>query len=268
MTVMEENSADVLVIDSDKGFCKKARQELKKSENLDCSATANKGDKGLELIFKYEPDFLVMDLILPHLDGISILDELSNEKMIDEINIIILSSFLSKKLLSILQNYEIDYFMSKPADFDTVKKRINDLKRDYRSQNLESLIKESSYKDSKQAEINLEITDLLDEFGVPANIRGYLYLRNAIYLSITDIGLVNSITKELYPAIADNFSTAASRVERAIRHAIKVAWERGNQQLIDEYFGYSISETIGRPTNAQFIAKVADNFRLKNNIIN
>lgn len=265
---MEENLENVLVIDSDEKFCKKAKRELKKSENLNCSATTTKGDKGLELIFKKGPDFLVMDLILPHLDGISILDELKEKEMIDEINIIIFSSFLSKKVLNILQDYEIDYFMSKPADFDNVKKRIKDLSKDYKPNSFSKLIEEASIKDNKEAELNLEITDLLDEFGVPANIRGYLYLRNAIYLSITDLDLINSITKKLYPTIADNFSTAASRVERAIRHAIKVAWERGNQKLIDEYFGYSISETIGRPTNAQFIAKVADNFRLRNNIIN
>jgi two-component system response regulator (stage 0 sporulation protein A) len=264
---MSKNAKHVVIIDQDEEFCQKFKTELNEAEDFQCHATANDGHDGLKLIFQEDPDYVLMDLILPHLDGLSILDELEEEDKLEEVNVVVLSSFLNNQMLKILQNYEIDYFMSKPVDIECVKNRIEDLDQDYNLSSYESMLSESKKQSKHDVNINLEITDLLDKFGVPANIRGYLYLRNAIYLSITDLELVNSITKRLYPQIADNFSTVASRVERAIRHAIKVAWERGNRDMISEYFGYSISETIGRPTNAQFIAKVADDFRLRNNII-
>ena len=267
MNTYQSNQKDILIIDQDEEFCKKFKEELKEEKNFTCAATANDGHEGLKLIFKEDPDYIIMDLILPHLDGVSLLDEMREEGIIDDVNIIVLSSFLSEQMLRILRSYEIDYFMSKPADLGSVTNRIKDLEKDEEVKNFVTKISEEPSDKSSEININLEITNLLDEFGVPANIRGYLYLRNAIYLSITNLELVNSITKKLYPEIAQNFSTAASRVERAIRHAIKVAWERGNQKLIDEYFGYSISKKIGRPTNAQFIAKVADDFRLRNNLI-
>ena len=262
-----KNLKEVVIIDQDEEFCNKFKTELNQSENFVCAATASDGHDGLKKIFREDPDYVLMDLILPYLDGLSVLDELREENKIEDVNIIVLSSFLNKKMVKILQKYEIDYFMSKPADFTCIKNRIEDLHSDYTLSKYDSKISEQMKREDDMANINLEITGLLDEFGVPANIRGYLYLRNAIYLSITNLELVNSITKMLYPQIAENFSTAASRVERAIRHAIKVAWERGNKEKISEYFGYSISETIGRPTNAQFMAKVADDFRLRNNMI-
>lgn len=265
--MFKNDLTEVVIVDQDQDFTQEFKQELKESEKLECVATANDGYSGLELILKEDPDNVVIDLILPHMDGLSILDRLYEKNIITDLNIIILSSFLNEQMIKLLQNYDIDYFMSKPVDLDCVKNRIMDLNKDFDFKNYSKKVTESSAKENKEANINLEITNLLDEFGVPANIRGYLYLRNAIYLSISDLNLVNSITKKLYPEIADNFSTESNRVERAIRHAIKVAWERGNQNKITDYFGYSISETIGRPTNAQFIAKVADNFRLKNNMI-
>ena len=258
---------EVVIVDQDQNFTQKFKQELKGSEKLECVATANDGYSGLETILEEDPDHVVIDLILPNIDGLSILDRLQEENIIDELNVIILSSFLNEKMINLLQNYEIDYFMSKPVDLACVKSRIKDLNKNYDFKQYSKKVSDQSAKENKNNNINLEITSLLDEFGVPANIRGYLYLRNAIFLSISDLNLVNSITKKLYPKIAIKFSTESNRVERAIRHAIKVAWERGNQSKIAEYFGYSISETIGRPTNAQFIAKVADNFRLKNNMI-
>ena len=265
---MQKNDlTEVIIVDQDQDFTKKFKQELNDSEKLECIATANDGYSGLELILEEDPDHVVIDLILPNMDGLSILDRLQEENIIDDFNVIILSSFLNEKMINLLQNYEIDYFMSKPVDLTCVKRRIKDLNKDYDFTQYAQKVAEPAMEEDKNTVINLEITNLLDEFGVPANIRGYLYLRNAIFLSISDLNLVNSITKKLYPEIADKFETESNRVERAIRHAIKVAWERGNQRKIAEYFGYSISETIGRPTNAQFIAKVADNFRLKNNMI-
>lgn len=265
--MIKNDLTEVVIVDQDEDFTQQFKQELKDSEKLECVATANDGYSGLELILEEDPDHVIIDLILPHMDGLSILDRLDDKNKINELNIIILSSFLNEQMIKLLQNYEIDYFMSKPVDLDCIKRRIKDIDQNYDLKEYSQEVRESSVEENNMMKINLEITSLLDEFGVPANIRGYLYLRNAIYLSISDLNLVNSITKKLYPTIADNFSTESNRVERAIRHAIKVAWERGNQNRITEYFGYSISETIGRPTNAQFIAKVADNFRLKNNMI-
>ncbi|MCF8002209.1 MAG: sporulation transcription factor Spo0A [Halanaerobiales bacterium] len=265
---MQKNDlTEIVIVDQDEDFTQKFKQELKDSEKLQCIATANDGHSGLELIVEKDPDHVVIDLILPHMDGLSILDRLQEKNKINELNIIVLSSFLNEQMIKLLQNYEIDYFMSKPIDLDCVKRRIKDIDQNYDLKQYSQKVKEQSAEENKNVILNLEITNLLDEFGVPANIRGYLYLRNAIFLSISDLNLVNSITKKLYPEIAVKFETESNRVERAIRHAIKVAWERGNQRKIAEYFGYSISETIGRPTNAQFIAKVADNFRLKNNMI-
>ncbi|MGM0445330.1 MAG: sporulation transcription factor Spo0A [Bacillota bacterium] len=263
----KETKNNVVIIDQDEDLCQRFKQELEEMEEFSCSGTANDGQSGLELIYENKPDYIIMDLILPHLDGVSVLDELEEDKLIEDLNILVLSSFLNEKMLKILQNYQIDYFMSKPADFKCVKDRIKDLESDYTTKKFTGGYIKETREESNSLEINQDITNLLDNFGMPANIRGYKFLRNAIYLSVVKVDLINSITKKLYPKIAENFNTEASRVERAIRHAIKVAWERGNQKMLDDYFGYSISETIGRPTNAQFIAKVADNFRLKNNLI-
>ncbi len=243
------------------------KKEFKDLERFNCCGIANDGESGLELIYDKKPDYIIMDLILPHLDGVSVLDELKEDKLIEDLNILVLSSFLNEKMLKILQNYQIDYFMSKPADFKCIKERIKDLNTSYSNNEFSGGYIKESNEDNIFLKINQDITDLLDKFGIPANIMGYKYLRKAIFLSIKKDELINSITKKLYPQIAKMYETEASRVERAIRHAIKVSWERGNQKLLDNYFGYSISETIGRPTNAQFIAKVADNFRLQNNLI-
>ena len=228
---------EVVIVDQDQNFTQKFEQEIKDSKKLECVATANDGYSGLETILKEDPDHVVIDLILPNMDGLSILDRLQEENIIDDLNVIILSSFLNEKMINLLQNYEIDYFMSKPVDLACVKRRNKDLNKNYDFKQYSKEVSEPSAEENKNININLEITSLLDEFGVPANIRGYLYLRNAIFLSISDLNLVNSITKKLYPEIAIKFSTESNRVERAIRHAIKVAWERGNQSKIADYFG-------------------------------
>lgn len=263
----EKTRNDLLVIDRDKGFCNELSNLLKKEAKFDEVSMVHNGQTGLKRIVKEKPDYLIMDLILPKLDGMSILDELKEEELIRDTKIVIVTSFLNNQMFKILRKYDVDYFMIKPVKVKYVIKRIKDLSLKYSYNDKSDFVKEGVVNNQEGNKLNLKITKLLDEFGIPANIRGYLYLRKAIFLSFKNQGLITSITKKLYPKIATMFSTKPSRVERAIRHAIKVAWERGNQEKIDQYFGYCISETIGRPTNAQFIAKVSDNFRLQNGMI-
>ena len=202
-----------------------------------------------------EVDVLLIDLFLPHCDGMRVIEELKtkNDKYRLPKKIIVMTQFVSSFITSKLNQFKVDYVLAKPIDFVSLYEIImyNDNVSSNKSKN-EDII-----------DLDTEITSILHEIGVPAHIKGYLYIREAITMVYENIDLLGAITKILYPEIAQKYFTTASRVERAIRHAIEVAWIRGNVEAISDIFSYTISYNKSKPTNSEFIAMIADKLRLE-----
>ena len=217
------------------------------------------GSKVVEYVEKFNPDFVVMNLFMTKIDAIGVMSKVKNMTNIST-QFIIISNFINQNLEKEIINSGASYIMIKPFETVELAERIIKI---FRSNN-EVYIKIDNDKD-----IEIKVTEILHHLGVPAHIKGYHYLRNSIVKSIYDPEIINSITKELYPSVAKNFKTTSSRVERAIRHAIEVAWDRGDLDVLSSYFGYTISNLKGKPTNSEFIAMISDRLRLqmKSNVI-
>ncbi|SDI96417.1 sporulation transcription factor Spo0A [Salimicrobium halophilum] len=226
--------------------------------DLEVAGTAYNGRDCLEMVEEKKPDVLVLDIIMPHLDGIAVLQELRKEN--SKMDVIVLTAFGQEEVTKKAGNLGASYFMMKPFDLDQLVEQIRQMKR-----NKDPIQRAVgvSYQESKKPDLDTSITHIIHEVGVPAHIKGYMYLREAITMVYQDIELLGSITKILYPEIAKKFNTTASRVERAIRHAIEVAWNRGSIEAISSLFGYTISSSKAKPTNSEFIAMVADRLRLE-----
>lgn len=221
-------------------------------------ARPKNGNSLLEAIKNETPDVAVIDAVMPNLDAIGLIKTLnsSNYKMP---YIIVVSSFDNQFVERTVMELGASYFMRKPFEAKALAERINTI-MGYSSAS------ETGYSlHSVTAQINLEvtITDIIHQIGVPAHIKGYHYLREAIMLSVNDSQMLESVTKVLYPTVAKKFSTTPSRVERAIRHAIEIAWDRGDIDTLNSFFGYTIDVGKGKPTNSEFIALIADKINLK-----
>jgi len=213
-------------------------------------------------------DILILDVFMPNFDGIKVLQELRQNATKYKVpkKIVMITAFASEKITRKISEFGVDYLIVKPINFTNLLEVLNDMKD---SNQDESLSTNFSFKNlskelinKKHFDLDTEITSLLHEIGVPAHIRGYLYLRDSIKMVYNSIEILGSITKKLYPDIARKYSTTSSRVERAIRHAIEVAWLRGNVDSISEIFSYTISYHKSKPTNSEFIAMIADRLRL------
>lgn len=209
---------------------------------------------------------------MPHLDGLGVLEKLSKNANPDQPTIIMLSAVGQDKITQRAISLGAEYYVVKPFDIELLIKRIREIKFYKPEPQKDTFVTRDSkkmYIDVDPAKVgsdqNLEalVTNLIHEVGVPAHIKGYQYLREAIMMVIKDIDVINQITKSLYPQIASKFNTTPSRVERAIRHAIEVAWGRGDQKTVEKIFGYTISASKGKPTNSEFIAMIADKLRLE-----
>lgn len=239
---------------------------IKSDDELQVVGTAKDGEEAYGMIKDKEPDVVLLDIVMPKLDGLSVMDKIKNDRNIKKHPaFIMISAIGQEKITEDAFALGADYYIMKPFDNDTVLSRIKYVKK--RSSRLAGEIKKiNAYeKQEEYTERNLEseVTGIIHEIGVPAHIKGYQYLREAIIMSVMDIEMLNSITKILYPTIAKKYQTTPSRVERAIRHAIEVAWSRGKMDTIDELFGYTINNGKGKPTNSEFIALIADKIRLE-----
>ena len=219
-----------------------------------------KDGKSLILKIKKEkPDIVLADVFMPNLDILSVLEELNKSDIKPLPLVMAMSSFDNERLERELLEAGVTYYFLKPFDINTMAERIIALSGWERKQS-PLVVRNNVVSDS---DLELMITDIIHEIGVPAHIKGYHYLRESIILSVKNSEYVNSITKLLYPTVAKNHNTTASRVERAIRHAIEVAWDRGNLDVLNSYFGYTIQNERGKPTNSEFIAMISDKLRLK-----
>lgn len=209
------------------------------------------GLKVMEYIKKFSPDFVVMNLFMPKIDAIGVMSKV--EKNINNPKFIIISNFVNQDIEKEIINSGASYMMIKPFETSELAERILNIFKLNCNQN----------KNENNGDIEIKVTEILHQLGVPAHIKGYHYLRNSIIKSIDNPDIINAITKELYPSVARNFQTTSSRVERAIRHAIEVAWDRGDLDTLSSYFGYTISSLKGKPTNSEFIAMISDKLRLQ-----
>lgn len=213
----------------------------------------------LKAIKEHSPDVILADVFMPGLDILGVLDGIKKLKLQNEPLVMAMSAFDNTRLEKELLDGGVDYYFLKPFDASTVAERIIQLSG-RKNQNVPLVIRNTAISDPQ---LEVMITDIMHQIGVPAHIKGYHYLREAIILSIKNTELVNSVTKLLYPTVAKNHATTASRVERAIRHAIEVAWDRGDLDVLNAYFGYTIQNERGKPTNSEFIAMISDKLRLK-----
>lgn len=265
----------ILVADDNKEFRDILVEFLSSNDDFEVVGTASDGIETLKLVEEVDADILILDIIMPHIDGIEVLDRMKNIEKEQLPKVIILSAVGQDKIIQNALNSGAEYYFLKPFDFEVFIKRIRDLinKESNASILRENLIVNSKDKSidsiltetSKNKEADLEsiVTRIIREIGVPAHIKGYLYLREGIIMVIEDMDYLGSITKELYPHIALKFNTTASRVERAIRHSIEVAWTRGNVDTINKLFAYSGDENRSKPTNSEFIALIADKIRME-----
>lgn len=236
---------------------------LNNEKDIEVIGVAYDGRKCLELLNELNPDVLLLDIIMPHKDGLAVLQTLRENKSNKKFpNVIMLTAFGQEEVMKKAVEYGATYFILKPFDFNHLVAKIKELNG--KQEQKKGVIAEPVRPVQKETEsIETSITNIMHDIGVPAHIKGYLYLREAIMMVYNDIELLGSITKILYPEIAKKYNTTASRVERAIRHAIEVAWNRGNIESITELFGYTISVSKAKPTNSEFIAMVADKLRLE-----
>ncbi len=231
-------------------------------EDMEVVGVAYNGKECLELLEEETPDVLVLDIIMPHLDGLAVLENMHDLNLSTKPNVIMLTAFGQEDVTTKAVELGASYFILKPFDMESLTNQIRQISGSKKSfiKNSSTTTSRSFSKEYKPKNLDASI---IHEIGVPAHIKGYMYLREAITMVYNDIELLGSITKVLYPDIAKKFNTTASRVERAIRHAIEVAWSRGNIDSISNLFGYTVSMSKAKPTNSEFIAMVADKLRIE-----
>ncbi len=216
------------------------------------------GDEAMKMISRQSYDIVISDLWLPSLDAASIMKRTA-ESGKNAPSFVILTQVSTPSVLMEANRAGASLCMPKPIDYDTFSDKIDMILKNRSSSSA------SSDKTNAADKIDMEtqVTRIIHQIGVPAHIKGYQYLRTAILMTISDNDVINSVTKVLYPSVAKKYQTTTSRVERAIRHAIEVAWDRGDVDTLNSYFGYTIQNSRGKPTNSEFIAMIADNMRLK-----
>ena len=248
-----ELTKKILIADTGEEFRRSFIDNLNNEPDIQVVGETGDGEELLHMVQETNPDLILMEIVLAKMDGIEVLDALNALELEHPPKIIILSSFARGSMAQLAADKGADHYMTKPCRTSTVCQRIRQLTGSRQmdedrtgSRNLESMI-----------------TAIIHDVGVPAHIKGYQYLREAILIAVADMDVINAVTKVLYPEVAKRFNTTASRVERAIRHAIEVAWDRGDLETLQMYFGYTVSNVKGKPTNSEFIAMIADRLQLQ-----
>ena len=249
-----EQATTVFIADGAEEFCAGLTAALQRSGGFQVVGTANDGEQAVRGILQTKPEILVLDLMLSKQDGISVLKNLSG--MERRPVILATSCFVSEYVSAAVGGLGVRYLMLKPCDVTAIVERLEEIRGG------ESLRVNVPRRMDKTS-IESMVTGIIHEIGVPAHIKGYQYLREAIIIAVNDMDVINAITKVLYPQVAKTFQTTPSRVERAIRHAIEVAWDRGDLDTLQRFFGYTVSNTKGKPTNSEFIALIADKLQLQ-----
>lgn len=248
-----KTSIRTLVIDSDESLTNEVKKYFGGHEVIDVVACKKDGEEGLDYIINNEKkfDLIIMDLLLPKCDGLFILSELKRRKI--HKNIIVISSFKDDAMVKEASNLGVNFYMLKPINLSSLEKRILSLNFDK--------------KNNLGVNLQVVISDLLHSLGVPSHIRGYLYIRDGIMLLYENGNQISYITKDVYPVLAEKYETTASRVERAIRHAIEISWSRGDINMMTDIFGNSLDLDRDKPTNSEYLTTLADRIRLSTDLV-
>lgn len=260
------NTIRVVIADDNIKMINTLEKVVSCEEDMQVIGNAKDGMEAVELIKKEEPDVVILDVIMPNLDGLGVLERVKKENLRKKPSVILLTAMGQENVTEEAFRLGVSYIMLKPFDNQMLLKKIRNVAGVYKDTETKSFIRTSKLDMPRQStsyRLEIIVTNIIHEIGVPAHIKGYQYLRDAIILVVKDIDIINSITKQLYPTIAKLYHTTPSRVERAIRHAIEVAWDRGKTDTIEELFGYVITNGKAKPTNSEFIALIADKIRLE-----
>lgn len=244
----------VLVADDNREFCELLKEYIATQPDMELTGTACNGLEVLDAVAKCPPQVIILDIIMPHLDGIGVLEKLNAMGMNTRPKVIMLTAFGQEGITQRVVELGADYYVLKPFNLEVLIQRVRQLANNKSNRPVPQI---------RSRSLDAEVTNVIHEIGIPAHIKGYMYLREAIVMVVGRIELMGAVTKELYPMVAVKFHTTPSRVERAIRHAIEVAWNRGNFEAINSLFGYTVSIDRGKPTNSEFIAMVADKLRME-----
>ncbi len=239
---------------------------LTEDKDIEVVGTASDGMKAVNIIREKAPDVVLLDLIMPKLDGLGVMERIKhNENEGKTPAFIVVTAIGQDTVTESAFAAGADYYLMKPFDSRVLLSRVKSLQREesVKGEETSKVTLRANKENYKERNLEADVTNIIHEIGVPAHIKGYQYLRDAIMMSVDDGEMLNSITKLLYPSIAKRHKTTPSRVERAIRHAIEVAWSRGKMDTIDELFGYTVSNGKGKPTNSEFVALIADKIRLE-----
>lgn len=243
----------IMIVDDNRDFCEILKGYFEGQDDCLVTGVAHNGLQALELLEQEIPDVMILDIIMPHLDGIGVLEKLCTDYKVRP-KVIVLTAFGQETMTQRAVELGVNYYILKPFDVEVLGNRVRQLANSHPVS--------TSNSHPKMRNLDVEVTNLIHQMGVPAHVKGYQYLREAIILVIGEMSLLGAVTKELYPMIAEKYNTTPSRVERAIRHAIELAWDRGNVELMNKFFGYTIDVERGKPTNSEFIAMVADRLRI------
>lgn len=254
----------IAIADDNKELVRTMKTFLENQAEFEIIWTAHNGKVCLSMLQEEVPDILLLDIIMPHLDGIAVLETLKADADYSDMHVIMLTAFGQEDVMSHAASLGASYFMLKPFELDRLVNQIFQVagtQKPAKQTNQENSGSEEGPINQKM--LDTTITSIIKEIGVPAHIKGYAFLREAIQMVYMDVDLLGSVTKVLYPDIAEKYKTTPSRVERAIRHAIEVAWNRGNYDVISKTFGYTVHHLKSKPTNSEFIAMIADKIRIE-----
>ncbi len=244
---------NVLMIDDNVNLIEMVREYFKENENINITLEAHDGLEGIEVISANQDkfDLIILDLVMPKKDGIYVLSEMKKRGINKKV--IVATSYNAAEVIREVSEYGVNYYVLKPFDLEDLKNRIYDITN--KKENKQNI-------DFYHSNLQISITKMLHELGIPSHIKGYQYIREAVGIIFNNPDVIGGITKELYPELATKYNTTVSRVERAIRHAIEVSWNRGNLDFMEEIFGYSVDIDKAKPTNSEFIVTIADKLRL------
>ncbi|MDO4810932.1 MAG: sporulation transcription factor Spo0A [Eubacteriales bacterium] len=244
-----KNEMKVLLADASEEMRLLLQQSIENTGEFTVVGSVSDGLEAANQIAKTQPDLLVMDIMLPGLDGFGLLRQMRSRKAYLP-RVIVVSAFCGERTIAEAMELGVSYFLPKPCSEESLL------------EHMRHACREESHSPA-QPLLESRVTAVIHEIGVPAHIKGYQYLREAIMIAVNDMDVINAVTKVLYPEVAKRFSTTPSRVERAIRHAIEVAWDRGDLETLQKYFGYTVNSAKGKPTNSEFIAMIADRLQLQ-----
>lgn len=253
----------VAIADDNERILELLGEIISSDRDLNLVGKANNGEEICKVIREKEPDVVLLDLIMPKMDGLSVMDAVENDKTLKKHpNFIVVTAVGQERITEDAFNKGAHYYVMKPFHNDIILSYIKSASKGRHKMPVPGSCGEDAEEEN---EVSMEnrVTDMIHEIGIPAHIKGYHYLRDAIMMAVEDMDVLNAVTKVLYPTVAKKHQTTASRVERAIRHAIEVAWSRGKLDTLDELFGYTVSNGKGKPTNSEFIALIADTLRLE-----